>query len=159
MSEEKKEFNVEAFKAMAGGTFARPTLFELEIEGFEKARFLIHKVTLDDDLIETFSVYENEDGNTTQMLLALKEKCNEAGTRWKLQRRKDDPDGAVEVYPTKPGFKATLTRFRRDGTGYVTQLYIIDEITFHTSLDWDDTNKVLCHEVYVGHCEKIPDPD
>lgn len=159
MSDENKDtkgFDIEAFKSGVG-TLARPNLFTLSINGYELlSQNLVHIVELNNDLIDGFTVYENEEGEMTAMLLDLQSQCNPDGSQWRWahpDRFGDDPVTPVEE--RKPGVLCTLTRFRKDGTAYITRHYRLDEITFSATLNWDEANKIFHHVVYVGHCEKI----
>lgn len=118
---------------------------------------MVQSVEMENDLIEQFKVLENEEGITNKMLLASRELCNETSYRWR-QKNREDNETSEELPPQKPGFKVTLTRFRRDGTGYLTQQYRLDEISFYTKFDWDETNKVLCHEVRSATARRSPRP-
>ncbi len=165
MSDEKKNtsFDLREFMTVNENGFARPTLFQLSINGYERqTQLMVNSIEMHNDLMEVFTVYENEEGEMTAMLLDLQSQCNPEGS-WYRAKYPDrfESDGAPPAR-NKPGVLCTMTRFRKDGSAYITRHYRLDEITFHTKFDWDETkfdwdetNKILHHVVYVGHCEKI----
>lgn len=122
---ETSSFSVNEFKPIVDD-LVRPSLFDMNIEGFDHAKLLIHTVDLMNGLPHRIKMYERSDSYVHTMLDKLQTET-EAGKK----------------------FAVTLTQYKPDGEPFKVSKYELSGVVYETKLSWDLANKVQEYEVYV----------
>lgn len=108
------------------GDLVRPHLFDMEIEGYDKAKLLIHTVNMMNGEPHHLKIYENSDFYVHTML--------------------DDLMVKTEADKT---FLVTLNQYGTDGALLRATKYKLKGVTYEQKLSWDMTNQVQEYDVYV----------